>query len=121
MPIQAKTRADLLIGASDLRMRLRKGFILKLKGARGASLDSVSGTAWITVERQARDIVILPGDSFIVPSDRLVLVDPLSSAVTLDLKGARDAGSGAPAQRFGPIEKIGAFIGLQRRFGGGVA
>jgi len=104
-----------LIGASDLRMQLCKGFILKLEGARGARLDSVSGTAWITVERDARDIVILPGDSFIVPSDRLVLVDPLSSAVTLDLKSARDAASGAPARRFGPIAKIGAFIGLQRR------
>jgi len=107
-----------LIGASELRMQLRKGLVLKLKGARGARLRSVSGTAWITVERVARDIVILSGDSFIVPSDRLVLVDPLSSTVTLDLQGPRDAAASAAARS---DREAGALVGLERRLGGGVA
>jgi hypothetical protein len=121
MHTRAISGGDVLIGASDLRMQLRRGLILKLKEARGARLGSAGGIVWITVERVARDIVLRPGDSFIVPSDGLVLVDPLSGTVTLDVKGARDAGSVAPAGRFGAIAKIAAFIGLQRRLDGGVA
>ncbi len=81
----------MLIRASDVRMELRKGSNMKLEGARGVRLTSVSGTAWITVERDARDILILPGDSFVVPCDRSVLVGPLRGAATLELQGARDA------------------------------
>jgi DUF2917 family protein len=103
------------ICASDVRMQLRKGNHLKLQEARGARLNSVSGAAWITVERNARDIVILAGDSFIVPSDRLVLVNSLSGMVTLDLHNPRDAESGALTHRRGPIGKIWAFIARQER------
>lgn len=111
----------MLIHACDGRMQLHKGDLLKLKGARGARLTTISGTAWITVERDARDIVILPDDSFIVPSDGSVFVGPLSGTVTLDLQGARDAGSGVLAHRCGPIAKIWALVGLQSRLGDGVA
>jgi hypothetical protein len=98
------------ICASDVRMQFRKGNHLRLQDACGARLNSVSGAAWITVERNTRDIVILAGDSFIIPSDRLVLVSPLSGMVTLDLHNPRDAEFGALTHRRGPIGKIWALI-----------
>jgi len=123
--MQALTTATIeggvLIRASDVRMQLRKGFNLTLKGVRGARLSSVTGTAWITVERDARDIVVVPGDSFIVPSDELVLVAPLSRTVTLDLQGPRDAGLGGLAPWRSPIAKLRALVGFKRPLGSGVA
>ncbi|MBI2752101.1 MAG: DUF2917 domain-containing protein [Betaproteobacteria bacterium] len=99
-----------MIDTGEVRIQLRKGGHLKLERALGARVTSVRGTAWITAERNAGDVVILPGDSFIVPCDKLVLVGPLSGTVTLELQGARDAGSGALTHRRGPIAKLWALV-----------
>ena len=100
-----------MLDAPDVRMQLHKGNHLKLDGARGARLTCVNGTAWITVERDAHDVVILPGESFVVSSDRSVLVGPLFDAVTLDLQGIRRALTGTTPHWCGPIAKIRAFVG----------
>lgn len=79
----------MLVDTRAVRIQLLKGEHLKLHDACGARLTSVSGTAWITVDRDAGDVVIPAGESFVVPSDRSVLVGPLFGAATLDLEGAR--------------------------------
>jgi len=101
-----------MIHASDVRMQLHKGGHLKLDGARGARLSCVNGTAWITVDRNVQDVVMLPGDSFVVSSDSSVLVGPLFGAVTLDLQGTSRASTGATTHRCGPIAKLKALVGL---------
>ena len=77
----------MLISTCDVRLQLRKGDHLRLRSASGARLTSIDGTAWITVERDASDVLIPAGDSFVVPSDRPVLVGSLFGATTLDLQG----------------------------------
>lgn len=104
-----------MIHASDVRMQLHQGGHLKLDGARGARLTCVNGTAWITVDRDAHDVLILPGDSFVVSSDRSVLVGPLFGAVTLDLQGTSRASTGATPHRCSPIAKLKALVGLAHR------
>ena len=101
-----------MIHASDVRMQLHKGDHLTLNGARGARLTCVDGTAWITVDRDAQDVVMVPGDSFVVSSDSSVLVGPLFGAVTLDLQGTSRASTGATTHRCGPIAKLKALVGL---------
>jgi len=102
----------MLIHARQVRMQLHKGGHLKLNGARGARLTSVGGTAWITVDRDAHDVMISPGESFVVSSDRSVLIGPLFGAVTLDLQGTSRASTGATPPRPGSIAKLKALVGL---------
>jgi hypothetical protein len=104
-----------MIHAPDIRMQLHRGEHLKLNGARGARLTCVKGAGWITVDRDAHDVVILAGDSFVVSSDRSVLVGPLFGAVALDVQGIRPELTGATPHRRGPIAMIRAFIGLARQ------
>lgn len=105
-----------MIHASDVRMQLHKGDHLTLNGARGARLTCVNGTAWITVDRDAQDVVMLPGDSFVVSSERSVLVGPLFGAVTLDLQGTSRASTAATAHRCGPIAKLKALAASAIQF-----
>jgi hypothetical protein len=104
-----------MIHAPELRMQLHQGGHLKLNGARGARLTCVIGTAWITVDRDACDVVLLPGESFLVVSDRSVLVGPLFGVVTLDLQGIRPAMTGATPHRRGPIATMKALVGMACR------
>jgi hypothetical protein len=104
-----------MIHAPEVRMQLHKGGHFTLNGARGARLTCIDGAAWITVDRDARDVVILPGESFFVLSDRSVLVGPLFGAVTLDLQGIRPAMTGATPRRRGPIAKMKALVGMACR------
>ncbi len=78
----------MLIDTLAVRIRLLKGEHLKLRDACGARLTSVSGVAWLTVDRDPGDVVLLAGDSFVVPSDRSVLLGSLFGSATLDLVGA---------------------------------
>lgn len=84
----------MLIGIRQARLQLGKRDHLRLRGACRTRLSTVSGIAWITVDRDSVDAVVPAGDSFLVPSDRAVLVGPLSGSLTLDVQGADEAKSG---------------------------
>ncbi len=81
----------MLIGIDKVRLQLAKGDCLRLVRASRARLTTVSGIAWITVDREAEDILVRAGDSFVVPSDRAVVVGPLFSSLMLDIEDASDA------------------------------
>ena len=83
----------MLIDIRHAQLQLGKGDHLSLRDARGTRLTTVSGIAWITVDRDVGDIVVPVGNSFVVSSDRAVLVGPLFSSVMLDVQDARDARS----------------------------
>ena len=85
----------MLIDIRQARLQLDRGDHLKLSGARRTRLTTVSGIAWITVDRDAGDTVVPAGESFVVPSDRAVLVGPLFSSLTLEVQGAPDPSPGA--------------------------
>ena len=95
-----------MIDAPQVRIQLRKDEHFTLGGARGARLSCVSGTAWITVDRDAEDVVIGAGESFLVSSDRLVLVGALLGAVTLDLRGIRPMVTAAHPCRSDVLAKL---------------
>jgi len=67
-----------------LALAARRG--LRLKDARGTRLRAVQGTLWITIDDDPRDIVLDPGQSFTVDSDRPLVVMPLGECATIDVK-----------------------------------
>jgi len=57
-----------------------------LDDLRDARLTCLRGSAWITVDGEQRDIVLEPGESFVVDSSRPVLVQALRAGGRLDLR-----------------------------------
>jgi len=64
----------MLIDAHQVRVQLDRSAHALLQRARGIRLTAIEGVTWITVDRELRDIVIGPGESFVVPSDGKVVV-----------------------------------------------
>jgi hypothetical protein len=83
----------MLIDTLTARLRLCRREPAHLDDARDSVLTCVEGDLWITVDGDRRDIVLSPGESFVVESDEHVLVFPLLGAATLDVRG-RSARSG---------------------------
>jgi hypothetical protein len=73
------------------RLLLQRGQTSRLPDARAAHLCSAEGTLWITVDRDVKDIVLEPGQCFVVPGDRGVTVSALSARAVLDLRPATEA------------------------------
>jgi len=75
--------------SARLGLAARRG--LRLKDARGAKLRAVQGTLWVTIDNDLRDIVLDPGESFVVDSDAPLVVMPLGECATVDVKSAASA------------------------------
>ena len=89
MPTDAmKIESTMLIDVGSARLLLGKGQHVRLRGAFQTRLTCVSGRAWITCEGDADDVVISPGDSFVVPPEKTVLIGPSGGPVTLEARGA---------------------------------
>ena len=58
---------------------------LRLNAARGTHLRAAKGTVWITIDNDPRDIVLDPGERFVVDSDQPLFVMALGERATLDL------------------------------------
>lgn len=78
----------MLIDIPHTRLVLQRGQTSRLPQARAAHLCSAEGTLWITVDRDVKDIVLEPGQCFIVPGDQGVTVSALSPRAVLDLRPA---------------------------------
>ena len=105
----------MLIDARHARLHLEKGNHVSLKGACGTRLTTVSGIAWITVDRGPWDHLVGPGESFVVTSKRAVLVGPLFASVTLEVQGARDTASCSVRPRPTMAAKLLTLLGLEDR------
>jgi Protein of unknown function (DUF2917) len=77
-----------------LALAARRG--LRLKDARGTRLRAVQGTLWITIDNDLRDIVLDPGESFVVDSNKALVVMPLGDCATVDVKSVAPAGVRTP-------------------------
>lgn len=75
----------MLIDVPHTRLTLERGQTSRLSEARQAHLCSAEGTLWITIDHDVKDIVLEPGQCFIVPNDRGVTVSALSANAVLDL------------------------------------
>ena len=78
----------MLIDVPHTRLLLQRGQTSHLPRARAAHLCSAEGTLWITVDQDVKDIVLEPGQCFVVPGDRGVTISALSSQAVLDLRPA---------------------------------
>lgn len=86
------------IDAPRTRLLLQRGQTSRLPEAeaRAAHLCSAAGTLWITIDHDTRDIVLEPGQCFIVPGARGVTVSALSARAVLDMWPAAEAATQAP-------------------------
>lgn len=105
----------MLIDIGQARLQLGRGDHLRLSGACGTRLTTINGIAWITVDRDAGDTLIHAGDSFVVPSERTVLVSALFSSLTLDVQVVRTAIPGARGRHSSVGEKLRALRKLVLR------
>ena len=78
-----------------LALAARRG--LRLKDARGTKLRAVQGTLWITLDNDLRDIVLDPGESFVVDSNQPLVVMPLGDCATVDVKSPPSPRARLPA------------------------
>ena len=78
----------MLIDVPRTRLLLQRGQISRLPEARATHLCSASGTLWITIDHDTRDIVLEPGQCFVVQSAEAVTVSALSGPAVLDLRPA---------------------------------
>ena len=59
---------------------------LRLNAGRGTWLRAVRGTLWVTIDNDPRDIVLDPGQSYVVDTDQPLFVMALGQdAATLDV------------------------------------
>ena len=58
---------------------------LRLNAGQGTLLRAVTGTLWVTIDNDPRDIVLDPGESFVVDTEQPLFVMALGDKATLDL------------------------------------
>jgi len=78
----------MLIDTSYARLLLQRGQTTRLTGAGHAHLASASGTLWVTIDHDPRDIVLEAGQGLDVNSRESLLVCALGGPAVLDLRPA---------------------------------
>ena len=76
---------------------LRKGEILRLRHAMGQRIEALSGSVWITIDGDTRDIVLDAAQGFSVDRDGDTLVSALSDSRIVVLDAVRVRSSSARA------------------------
>jgi hypothetical protein len=76
------------IKTANARMALTARRATRLNRACGATLRGLRGTAWVTIDGDQRDILLEPGDSFVVDSSQPLLILPLHDDATIEVVAA---------------------------------
>ncbi len=73
-------------------INLRKGAIHRLPKGRGQRIESLSGSLWVTIDNDQRDIIVNPGEGFSVDRNDATLISALDDArfVVLETMAARE-------------------------------
>jgi len=80
---------------------------ITLPGIRGATLRVTQGTMWLTEERAGRDVVLRPGDNFVVESDGDTVVEAQDAAVFCIVgRKALDLPARAQRRRAGMLHRL---------------
>ena len=92
------------IGLSEQRFELSHPQTLRLFRARGAVVTCVRGAVWLTQDDDPRDVILEPGQRFVIDGNRLALVSPFEpSRVTVQepraygMRSRSTARQGAPS------------------------
>lgn len=82
--------------SQQLLVPLRARQALRFTQARGLHLRGMRGQLWVTIDRDARDLVLGPGDEWVVDADEPLLVTALLGEGTLGL--CQPAAAAAPSR-----------------------
>ena len=93
------------IDTNSARLLLKPQHALRLQHAEGTRLRAVQGTVWITIDNDRRDILLNPGESFVVDSSQALVALPLGPQATLDLCAARSQPLRSPEVRAGGLQR----------------
>ena len=107
-------------GKYQLEFVLHENHPLRLMRARGRRVECVSGIVWITAYNQSGDFLLRPGMVFIVPNDRLALIEAIGCCnVRVEQPGSLQRtlsgmlGAGAAAVSTG-LSVVAGLIGVPR-------
>jgi hypothetical protein len=81
------------------RLDLRHNDVATLRHACRTRLDVLEGVAWVTIDRDPRDIVLTRGQSFMVDSSENVIVNALQGDAVVDVLAPGRAVECKPARR----------------------
>jgi hypothetical protein len=86
LPLHAK---ELTMNTQDLcpsAIHLHKGGIHRLPMGRGQRVEALSGSLWITIDNDRRDILVAPGQGFSIDRPSPALISALDDARFLVLE-----------------------------------
>lgn len=107
------------IQVCQTQLQLNNGNHLRLGATQNLCLRSVRGVAWITVEMEAGETIVGPGDAFVISSGKTALVGPLHESVTLELGLAPNASARVASRPM--LAKLRRLLRLEHSLGfGGV-
>jgi hypothetical protein len=75
----------MLLTTGQARLELADDEVARLRDACDSRLDVVDGFVWLTVEGDRQDVVLAPGDSYIVDSGDPVTVSALRGAAAIEV------------------------------------
>jgi hypothetical protein len=102
----------MLANIRPTRRALTVDTLARLADACNTRLTCLSGNAWITIDGDRRDIVLEPGDQFVVDSNQPVLIYALKSGRPLRLDVDASAPRCTPRRRSGVAGWLQALRGL---------
>jgi hypothetical protein len=102
----------MLIDTRDARLPLTVGKLTRLVDACNTRLTCLRGQAWITIDGDRRDIVLVPGDQFVIDSNQPVLIYALNAGRPLVLDVDSSAPRCKPRRREGLAGWVQALRGL---------
>jgi hypothetical protein len=90
----------MLLTTGQARLALADDEVARLRDACDSRVDVVQGNVWLTVEGDRADVVLGPGDSYVIDTGDLVTLSALrgDAAIELHEHAARTACTGARAQ-----------------------
>lgn len=68
------------LGHLTNELQVSRGRIYEVKAPIGATLECTSGQIWITLDKDPRDVLLDPGQAFLVDRDQRTLVMALEDA-----------------------------------------
>jgi len=106
----------MLLNAEHARLDLAEDQVARLSDACDSRIQATDGFVWLTVEGDRGDIVLRPGESYVVDAGDTVTVSALRGAAAVEVRahagGGRCASAARPLSRPGWRERLFAGVTL---------
>jgi len=105
----------MLLNAEHARFDLAEDQVAHLTDACDSRIQATDGFVWLTIEGDRGDIVLRPGESYVVDAGETVTVSALRGAAAIEVRahaGGRCAAATRPLSRPGWRERLFAGVTL---------